>query len=485
MKIKHAVFSFILFSMANTLNLASAAPLPETSVIKVQNRQLIVNNTSFTVKGVCYSPVKAGYSWTNYDWWSDPSAYNNDFPLIASMGANCIRTYNVSVNDTCVQNVLDAAAANGLYVILGYNVSWSSDFSVAANRTQVVHDFVAFVNKWKTHKAVLMWGFGNEVDAHTPNQAGWFVCVDSAAVAAHTAEGAGFHPVITANHEIDETVTYDNSVPNLDLWGLNVYRGRAFGNLFTSYISTKPFVMTEWGCDSFDSRINNENEVMQSEYVRSQWIDIEDNLSYRSASNYCIGGCVFEWCDEWWKGSSTPGNASTIGSGGLNGFSVQDTAADWTNSNYEDTNMNEEWWGLAKIALDSYERTLKKAYYTLSNAWGGTATDLSDAPSVGAGLFQGDIKNYPNPLVNDGNSSTRIRFNVNGSPEVGIEIYDLHGEKLCDVENVSSAGSTREAYWNGKDSDAGVVPAGLYICKVKASLSGREEVKYRKIAVIK
>lgn len=483
-KITRAVVVMILSGAYSMADLRGAA-LPATSAISVQGRQLIVDGSTFTVKGVCYSPVKAGYSWSNYDWWGDPSAYNTDFPLIKAMGANCIRTYGVSSNDTYVQNVLDAAAEAGLYVIIGYNVSWTTDFSVAGNRTTTVNDFVTFVNKWKGHRAVLIWNFGNEVDVHTPNAAGWFACLNQAAAAAHAAEGAAYHPVTTANQEVDETSTYDSAVPSLDIWGLNVYRGKTFGNLFTAYTSTKPFIVTEWGCDSFDGRVASENETMQADFIKSQWENIEVHLSYHNSTDSCIGGCVFEWCDEWWKGSSVAGNPATMGGGGVNGYSVQDTVADWTNTAYEDPDMNEEWWGMVRIRLNSYERSPKKAYYTLSELWGGQAEDQADAAAVGTGLFQGEIKNYPNPMINDGYTNTRIRFNVNGAPELKIEIFNLSGEKVREIDSYSSSGSLREAYWNGRDSDANVIPVGLYVCRIKAALSGREEYKYRRIAVVK
>ncbi|MFH1368547.1 MAG: glycoside hydrolase family 2 TIM barrel-domain containing protein [Elusimicrobiota bacterium] len=484
MKLIHGLLLASLVTVSNMTE-TSAAALPPSSTIKVQGRNLIVNNSTFTVKGVCYSPVKAGYTNANFDWWSDQNACKSDFPLIAAMGANCIRTYSPSAADSYVQAVLDAAARHGLYVILGYSVPWNQDFSVAANRTPVVNGFTDFVNKWKAHPAVLMWCFGNEIDVHTASAAGWFTLLDQASAAAHAAEGAGYHPVTTANQEMDEVAVYDSSVPNLDVWGLNLYRGKTFGAIFSVYSSTKPFMITEWGCDSFDGRVGNANETLQSEYIAGQWEDINGHLSHKNPAECCIGGCLFEWCDEWWKGASSPGDLSTLGGGGVKGPAVQDTAADWTNDNYADPNMNEEWWGIVAIELDSYTRKPKEAYYALGRLWEGSTDASGDAGGSAAGIIQGEVRNYPNPFIADGNNSTRIKFAVSGAPELNIEIFDLSGAKVRELSGINSAGSLREAYWDGKDSDSGVVPSGLYICKVSAALSGREEIKYRKIAAVK
>ena len=108
---------------------------------------------------------------------------------------------------------------------------------------------------------------------------------------------------------------------------MNLYNGKTFGSLFATYPSSKPFFISEWGCDSFDGRIGAPNEAMHSEYIKSQWQDISAHLSHMGKTESCIGGCVFEWCDEWW--------------------------------------------GIVGIDRDSYARTPKKVYYILAGLWGG------------------------------------------------------------------------------------------------------------------
>lgn len=466
--------------------LAPAASLPSSSVIRLQGRLLSVNGSSFTVRGVCYSPIPVGQT-SAYDWMGNANTYNTDLPLISAMGANTVRTYAISTNTTNMKAFLDAAASNGLYVILGYWVQWTTDFSVAANRNSVVADFTNVVNQWKGHPAVLMWNFGNEVYDHTPSKAGWYSLLNEAGAAAHANDAN--HPVITAisDNELAYAVANSTNLPHVDAWGLNEYRGSSFGSLFTSYTTTKPFAMTEFGCDAYDTRISNSNETLQSDTEKAQWNELAGHFSASFSTENCLGGTLFEWCDEWWKGDSVAGDPSTISSGGVNGPNVQDTPADWINAAYADTGMNEEWWGMVAVSAGTYKRTLRKTYYTFLDLWGGsvTAVNNDDYSTSGSGLFQDEVRNFPNPFVCGGTSTTRIRFKVNGSPELKMEIFDLSGRKLRELTGITTVGNAREAFWDGRDSDQNTVPFGLYICKVKATLNGSEEVKYRKIAVIK
>lgn len=349
------------------------------TTVAIQGRRLIVNGSQFTVKGVCYSPVRAGFLPGAYDWMSDTNNFTNDFPQIVAMGANTLRTYANSSNDTYVANMLNAAAAAGLYVIMGYSVSYT-DFSNPANRAATVNDFTIFVNKWKGYPAILAWCFGNEANLNTPNKNGWYTLLEQAAVAAHAAEGASFHPVMTAcadasHTTVAEAMNYDSSLPALDIWGLNVYTGRSFGNLYTTYTSTKPYILTEWGSDGYDGRIPAPSESLQSDIVSSAWRELSGHFSVTYSTEKCMGGVVFEWSDEWWKGCSTPGDPATAGTGGYLGASVQDTATDWQNANYDDPNIQEEWWGMVGISSGTHARTIRQVYRTLSGLWGGAAAN--------------------------------------------------------------------------------------------------------------
>ncbi|MGA2090280.1 MAG: hypothetical protein ABSH12_02330, partial [Endomicrobiales bacterium] len=106
------------------------------TVVSVNGKKLLVNGTPFTIKGVCYSPTPVGYYPTTFDWWDVQSIYQNDFALLKSMGVNTIRTYNTTGITTAF---LDAAAKNGIYVIMGYEVNHSS-VGITADGAAMVND---------------------------------------------------------------------------------------------------------------------------------------------------------------------------------------------------------------------------------------------------------------------------------------------------------------------------------------------------------
>jgi hypothetical protein len=82
--------------------------------------------------------------------------------------------------------------------------------------------------------------------------------------------------------------TYDSYV---DLWAVQLYRGRSFGNFFTQYrnASTKPVLITEYGIDAYDSRIPAVNETMQQDYDTNLALEMLRN------NDTCSGGTVFAY----------------------------------------------------------------------------------------------------------------------------------------------------------------------------------------------
>lgn len=330
--------------------------MPGATEVEVVGRQLFVDGNLFTVKGVCYSPIPVG-EYHTYDWSSYPDNYGKDFALLRAMGCNTIKIYKPPTQIAA----MDAAYLNGLYVIMDYSINWSADVSDQATRDNIKSGFLDMVNTWKDHPAVLMWNLGNEMNAHVSSLPDWYSLVNECAQAAHNVDPK--HPVTAACQDVGGGIetqidSYDSSVSDMDIWSVQLYRGKSFGDLFTSFAgkSSKPLLLTEFGCDAYNGTIGSEDHDTQSTYIDSQWEEINNNLSSTNASNVSIGGCVFEWSDEWWKHD-----------GGSN--SVHDTATDWPNPNYSDPNMNEEWWGIVSVAPGTYHKTQRQAWYTLQGWW--------------------------------------------------------------------------------------------------------------------
>lgn len=331
--------------------------------VYVINNRLVVNGQDFIVKGVCGITTPIGKDPSNppyYRWWNDPANYTTDFALMKAMGANTVRGYGEA---GITKEALDCAYNNGIYVIVGYWVNDWQDLSNPSVRQKMIDEFVELVENNKDHPAVLMWAFGNEVDYSypsrgpgNPNVRDWYTLLQEAAQAAKQVDPN--HPILYVNQEITEIGNTnlgadDASLSAVDIWGINVYRGSSFGDLFTEYRSrsSKPLLMAEWGCDAWDGTTGTEDQATQAEYDRALWLEINNNLV---PAGPCIGGTVFGWSDGWWK-AGTP--------------SSHTTTAQWQNYAYSDPNMNEEWWGIVALNPDNGDKVPREAYYVLKELW--------------------------------------------------------------------------------------------------------------------
>ena len=386
------------------------------SIVRVEQADgghvLTVNGEPFVVRGIAYSPTPVGRDVNSgYNWWSDQETYTNDFPMIHQMGANTIRTYG-SIGAT--RSAMDNAYLENIYVIMGYWVNPHLNLSSESIRQNLVDGFVSVVRKWKNHPAVLMWSFGNEVEQnYGGNVEDWYTLLQEAAQAAHEEEGENYHPVTTAHSDIagsklgDPSVKADDaSMSALDLWGINSYRGPTFTGLFSEYASksSKPFILVEWGADAWDGRTSIEDQSTQSEYIRTQWLDIEKNLG---PSGPCLGGTVFEWSDEWWKAGSP---------------SEHTTSAQWQNGAYADPNMNEEWWGITEITPGSYVKTPRQAYETLKELWTTAESDFGISVSPSGTVVEAGTSTQATISVSErGTYTNTVELEVS-SPSTGITV---------------------------------------------------------------
>ncbi len=324
----------------------------------------------YIMKGVCWSPTSHGTPGPEggeanendmrkqFSLWCD-----TDLPLIKQMNANTVRVYmDFGLdNDYAPKNwkyVLDKCYENGIMVIL------SVDRCVADT---VRIDQV--VSQYKNHPAMLMWQIGNEWNI--PNRWGYFYgaykTFDEAIAAAEACAKQvksldPNHPVVSSYGEPnmpDFVTTEDiirNKCPSFDVWAFNIFRGRTVTNLYDQWkdalqgLNPKPMFVGEFGCDAYDSSSNQENTTDQRTWEYYQWDDIRKNLSGEDASKVCVGGCVFDFIDEWWKA----GNQDVHDTGG------------WITNNCPDGFGSEEWWGLC-----DRDRNPRPAYDLFKEFYGG------------------------------------------------------------------------------------------------------------------
>jgi hypothetical protein len=228
---------------------------------------------------------------------------------------------------------------------------------VIANGGNGLNDYIRqydeLVKSTVKHPAVFGYMIGNEIfDGVTNNPQFW----NNFGALINAAQGAGLSQ---GQNPFLMTATNDNFTPanswpaiklgeqsgklaNLDSWCINIYRGDQFGgsgnSVFTQYLALmssrgsgvkKPLILGEWGT-SHTTRpigtygqnaalpITNLDAVPQSQmgagqpyfaaqpvetFLKTQWNTIKTNLKAGS-NQVCVGGFIFDWCDEYWKGNN-------------------------------------------------------------------------------------------------------------------------------------------------------------------------------------
>ena len=356
--------------------------------------QMLVDNQPFVVHGVTYSPVPVGESLSQYGlrWMTDDTDENGrpdapydtwvdkngngredeneppvgDFQLMKDMGVNAIRLYH-GVNGTDY----DGAGINkmllreltqryGIRVIMGdflgaytvgsgANPADGTDYTDPVqleNMRRVVRDFVL---DHRSEPYVLLWLLGNEnlmpsdysgvnatrTKASTQVEA-YLKFVNEIAQMIHQLDPD--HPVAVGNFALEQLDKFKALAPAVDIFGANLYMGAdGFGRTWKTVKEEfdRPVLVTEYGCDAWNSRTNREDEKMQAEYHAGNWEDIRLHLAGGPAEGNAIGGVVFEFTDEWWKSQT-------------GAWDAHDTSKDAPMA-FPDGWSSEEWLGLVSL----------------------------------------------------------------------------------------------------------------------------------------
>lgn len=311
-----------------------SGPLTE-GVITLDGTRLLVNGEPLHLRGVCWNPVPKG---AGHPEGLDYRGFASiDLPLMQAAGINAVRTYE-PITDVAV---LDQLAEAGIYLLNSIYPWGGSDVSVVTERVQATRD----------HPAVLMWVLGNEW-----NYNGLYVDLPHAQALARLNEAAALvraaddtRPIMTIYGELPSPSVIQ-AMPEIDVWGINAYRGISFGDLFSQWQarSSKPMLLAEYGADAYNANVDAYDPVSQADATRALTREIVDNGSAFDASKACVGGTLFEWADEWWKDSSGSPSAQDVGGIAPGG------------GPHPDATFNEEWWGIVDI-----DRVPRPAYTVL------------------------------------------------------------------------------------------------------------------------
>ena len=339
-KFKQKIAISILIMIAATLY--SCKTVVKSESVTVSGRQLLVNETPYTIKGICYHPVPKG---------SDQRSFDNlteDLALMVEAGINTIRVY-APIDD---EVVLDQIQKSGLKVIIGFGYNQGGNYDILSGT------YINYVNKYKSHSAILMWELGNEYNYHPEwfdgDLKNWYNAMNNAAQIIHENDQA--HPVTTAHGELPDALALSLS-PNIDVWGLNVYRWDNPSTIFSEWsaVSSKPMYLSEAGGDSYMTISKDGYEQGINEKVQA---DANKNIlkAVFKASDICLGVTLFSFTDGWWKA----GNTDSQDPGGW--------APNSSGVPYDGT-PNEEYWGIVDIDRNKKEtyQVVKEIYKSVSD----------------------------------------------------------------------------------------------------------------------
>jgi len=304
--------------------------------VEIDGRTIVVDGVPFHIRGVCWNPVpRGGTHPANLDY---AGAVQADSALMAEAGINAIRSYE-PITDV---SVLDALYAQGIYVL-------NTVYPYGGNEPSTAVDAVLGV---KDHPAILMWVIGNEW-----NYNGLYVDLSHEASLARINEVAGLirgaddgHPIATVYGELPSAETI-GAMPEIDVWGLNIYNGLSFGTRFADWAarSEKPVFIGEYGADAWNANSGAQDLAAQAEATRVLTQAIWDESSAFDPDGIVAGGTIFEWADEWWKDGGGSPDAQDIGGIAPGG------------GPHPDQTFNEEWWGIVDI-----DRNPRPAYDALA-----------------------------------------------------------------------------------------------------------------------
>jgi len=294
------------------------------------NRQVMVNDMPFLIKGVCYHPVPKG---------SDKRSFENltqDLALMKEAGMNTIRVYE-PIDDIVVLDKIDAA---GFKIIIGFGYNQDGIFDILSGT------FLDYIKKYKQHKAILMWELGNEYNYHPEWFSGdlknWYTSLNNGARAIHEIDKE--HLVTTAHGELPDRLAL-SSCPDIDVWGMNVYRWDNPQEIFDEWkeLSDKPMYLSEAGGDSYMTISKNGYDKGINERAQADANTKILDVVFKN-QDICSGVTLFSFTDGWWKaGENDKQNPG--------GWAPNSSGVPY------DGSPNEEYWGLVDI-----DRNKKKTF---------------------------------------------------------------------------------------------------------------------------
>ena len=389
--------SLLAVSLLLSVTLATQAFAADvvTTVKDADGWKLQVNGEDYYVKGVVwsYSPRNQNYT---YNLWGESDDFirkvlDYEFGLMKEAGINTIRSFAMIPPEWVTYIYREhgiRTVINPLMGRYGYSIGgvWTPnvDYSDELTRATLKKDMLEYVAEYNNVPGLLMFAFGNESNyglswssfeienlpegEQNTAKARYLYSLFNEVLKAGKSMAPNY-PFTIVNGDIQYIDLIAELMPDLDILGTNVYRGKSFTGMWAD-VDEKldlPILFFEFGSDAFNAREFEEDQVAQAIILRDQWKEMYNKSAGNDEEGNAIGGFVFEWRDEWWKYLQTEN------------LDIQDTNASWANQAYlfdwaeGKNNMNEEWFGITALGLPNsdgvYTARPRAAYDVLAAIW--------------------------------------------------------------------------------------------------------------------
>lgn len=335
--IKKTINRIGFFGILVLFAFASCQQESQLDSISFKGRQLQINDKDYTITGICYHPVPQGSdqrSWETLD---------QDLELMKEASINTIRVY-APIDD---EGVLDKIDEQGIKVIISFGYNQNGYYDIQSG------SFINYINQYKNHPSILFWELGNEYNYHPEWFGGdiknWYQALNDAAIQAKKADPN--RPITTAHGDLPDSLALA-MVPEIDIWGMNVYRWDDPSDLFAQWeaVSEKPMYLSEAGGDSYMTidKLGYAKGVNQKAQADANRNILKSIFSHKEI---CSGVTLFELNDEWWK-------AGDVDHQDMGGWAPNSTGIPY------DGSPNEEFWGMVDI-----NRNKKETFYVIKEIY--------------------------------------------------------------------------------------------------------------------
>ena len=309
--------------------------------------KLKVDGNDFFVKGVVwgYTPIGENYSfnlWGNTDE-QIKKVLDYEAKLMTDAGINTIRCFGL-IPPRWVTYLYEKhgimTVVNHLMGRYGYSIGgvWTpqTNYSDELTRKTLIRDITELVEKYKDTSGVLMFALGNEsnyglewssfeiedlpVGEQHKEKAKSLYSLYNDVIKAGKAVDPN-HPFLIVNGDIQYLDLIVEYCSELDILGVNAYRGTSFTDMWSRVDKELglPVMLTEFGSDAFNAVEYQEDQAGQAHIIKENWQEIYSKSYDKDEEGNAIGGCIFEWRDEWWKFKQTEN------------LTVHDNNASWSN----------------------------------------------------------------------------------------------------------------------------------------------------------